>query len=116
MSTQPFEPKANTPLAKDLVQIGADPQAALEAIIQQRLAEEKARLEREAGVVKKDYHQFKKPKENPLPSMPQLRRFRTRRASSRLSGCTPRIPPHSYACTSSVACSWNRQWISGPIS
>ena len=64
MSTQPFEPKSNQPLAKDLVQIGADPQAALEAIIQQRLAEEKARLEREAGIQKKDYHHFKKPKEN----------------------------------------------------
>ena len=62
MSTQPFEPKP-TP-AKGLVQIGADPQAALEAIIQQRLAEEKARLEKEAGIKKTDYHHFKKPVEN----------------------------------------------------
>jgi hypothetical protein len=64
MSTQPFEPKPTPVPAKGLVQIGADPQAALEAIIQQRLAEEKARLEKEAGIKKTDYHHFKKPVEN----------------------------------------------------
>jgi predicted nucleotide-binding protein (sugar kinase/HSP70/actin superfamily) len=69
MSTQPFEPKASAPLGtgKDgLVQIGADPQSAIEQIIQQRLAEERSRLEREAGVQKKETHHFKKPSENPF--------------------------------------------------
>ena len=65
MSTQPFEPKP-TPLNPNLVQIGQDPQAALEQIIQARLAEERARLEREAGLQKKETHHFKKPAEKPF--------------------------------------------------
>jgi predicted nucleotide-binding protein (sugar kinase/HSP70/actin superfamily) len=54
MSTQPVEPK---PIGANLglVQI--------EQIIQQRLEEERARLEREHGVQKKQLHQFKKPVE-----------------------------------------------------
>src|SRR5579864_2547164 len=60
MSTQPMEPKPATPAG--LVQIGTH----IEDIIQQRLAEERLRLEREAGVVKRDLHQFKKPVEHPF--------------------------------------------------
>jgi predicted nucleotide-binding protein (sugar kinase/HSP70/actin superfamily) len=56
MSTQPMEPKPAPPVG--LVQI--------EDIIQQRLAEERARLERESGVVKREVHQFKKPVERPF--------------------------------------------------
>jgi len=56
MSTQPIEPKP-TPAA-GLVQI--------EQIIQQRLAEERARLENEAGIVKRDLHHFKRPVERPF--------------------------------------------------
>jgi len=46
MSTQTFEPKPS-PTA-NLVQIGSS----VEDVIQQRLAEERARLEKEAGLVK----------------------------------------------------------------
>jgi predicted nucleotide-binding protein (sugar kinase/HSP70/actin superfamily) len=46
-----------------LVQIGSDRDAAIETVIQQRLAEERARLEREAGIQKKELHHFKKPVE-----------------------------------------------------
>ncbi|HMC59992.1 MAG TPA: hypothetical protein VKJ01_12435, partial [Candidatus Solibacter sp.] len=60
MSTQPFEPKAMPPA--DLIQIGST----IEDTIQQRLAEERARLEREAGLVKREAHQFKKPVERPF--------------------------------------------------
>jgi hypothetical protein len=60
MSTQPFEPKATAPAS--LVQIGAS----VEDIIQQRLAEERARLEAEAGLVKREEHHFKKPVEKPF--------------------------------------------------
>jgi predicted nucleotide-binding protein (sugar kinase/HSP70/actin superfamily) len=60
MSTQPFEPKA-TALA-NLVQIGAS----VEDVIQQRLAEERARLEAEAGLAKRETHHFKKPVEKPF--------------------------------------------------
>src|SRR5579864_7922756 len=60
MSTQPMEPKPATPAG--LVQIGTH----IEDVIQQRLAEERARLEREAGVVKREVHQFKKPVEHPF--------------------------------------------------
>jgi predicted nucleotide-binding protein (sugar kinase/HSP70/actin superfamily) len=56
MSTQPIEPKPAPPVG--LVQI--------EDIIQQRLAEERARLESEAGVVKREVHQFKRPVERPF--------------------------------------------------
>jgi len=38
----------------------------IENVIQKRLAEERARLEREAGVVKRETHQFKKPVEHPF--------------------------------------------------
>src|SRR5579883_1174227 len=60
MSTQPVQPKANPPAG--LVQIGTS----IEDIIQQRLAEERARLEREAGVVKREVHHFKRPTEKPF--------------------------------------------------
>src|SRR5271168_3327035 len=60
MSTQPFEPKA-APSA-GLVQINSG----IEDVIQKRLAEERARLEREAGVVKRETQQFKKPVEHPF--------------------------------------------------
>src|SRR5215831_1905064 len=53
MSTQPIEPKPALPVG--LVQI--------EDIIQKRLAEERARLEREAGVAKREVHHFKRPVE-----------------------------------------------------
>ena len=38
----------------------------MEDAIQQRLAEERVRLELEAGLVKRDVHQFKKPLEKPF--------------------------------------------------
>ena len=60
MSTQPFEPKA-TPSA-GLVQINAS----IEDVIQKRMAEERARLEREAGLAKRELHQFKRPVERPF--------------------------------------------------
>jgi predicted nucleotide-binding protein (sugar kinase/HSP70/actin superfamily) len=52
--------------AGGLVQIGSNPDHAIEQIIQQRLAEERERLEREAGLQKKEVHQFKKPVEKPF--------------------------------------------------
>ncbi len=60
MSTQPFEPKAAPPpvLYRSI--------PASKSVIQKRLAEERARLEREAGVVKRETHQFKKPVEHPF--------------------------------------------------
>ena len=58
MSTQTVDPKPTTPL----VQIGTS----VEDAIQQRLAEERARLEQEAGLVKRDAHHFKKPQEKPF--------------------------------------------------
>ncbi len=60
MSTQPIQPKAAPPAG--LVQIGSS----VEEIIQQRLAEERARLEQEAGLPKKELHHFKKPAEKPF--------------------------------------------------
>jgi len=62
MSTQPLQPKP----APGLVQIGANSEAAIEAIIQARLAEERARLENEAGLQRKEAHHFKKPVEKPF--------------------------------------------------
>ena len=62
MSTQPVQPKS-APL-EGLVQIGAS----VEDVIQQRLAEERARLEREAGVIKREIHHFKRPTERPFTS------------------------------------------------
>ena len=56
MSTQQIEPKPAS--AAGLVQI--------EEIIQKRLAEERARLEQEAGLVKRELHHFKKPVERPF--------------------------------------------------
>src|ERR1041384_8762542 len=52
MSTQPFEPKVAPPA--NLVQIGAS----IEDVIQQRLAEERARLGGGAGLHKSDVHHF----------------------------------------------------------
>ena len=60
MSTQTFEPKP-APSA-GLVQIGSG----IEDVIQKRLAEERARLEREAGVAKREVHHFKRPVEHPF--------------------------------------------------
>ncbi len=62
MSTQPLP----RPTAPGLVQIGKSGEDAIEQIIQQRLAEERARLEREAGVQHKESHAFKKPVERPF--------------------------------------------------
>ena len=53
MSTQSIHPKAAPP--EGLVQIGTS----VEDVIQQRLAEERARLEHEAGLVKREVHQFR---------------------------------------------------------
>jgi len=57
MSTQPVEPKASS--AGTLVQIGTS----IEDIIQQRLREERERLEHEAGVAHHEAHHFKRPVE-----------------------------------------------------
>ncbi len=62
MSTQTFEPKP-THQPANLVQIGNP----IEDVIQQRLAEERARLEREAGVQQRDLHHFKRPRSGPSP-------------------------------------------------
>ena len=59
MSTQTVQPKG---IPENLVQIGSS----VEDIIQQRLAEERSRLEREAGLAKREVHHFKRPKERPL--------------------------------------------------
>jgi len=59
MSTQPVEPKIQP--SATLVQIGS-----VEDIIHRRLAEERARLEQEAGVAKRDVHHFKRPTERPF--------------------------------------------------
>jgi predicted nucleotide-binding protein (sugar kinase/HSP70/actin superfamily) len=56
MSTQPFQPIPTQP--GGLVQIGQ-----IEDTIQQRLAEERARLEQEAGLAKREVHHFKRPVE-----------------------------------------------------
>ncbi len=65
MSTQQVEPKPSTPVG--LVQIGPSNESPLtEDIIRQRLAEERARLEREAGLAKKEVHHFKRPVERPF--------------------------------------------------
>src|SRR5436309_13239494 len=57
MSTQTVDPKPQS--SANLVQIGST----IEDTIQQRLAEERARLEREAGVAKREVHHFKRPEE-----------------------------------------------------
>jgi predicted nucleotide-binding protein (sugar kinase/HSP70/actin superfamily) len=59
MSTQSVEPKAMP--SPNLVQIGS-----VEDIIQQRVAEERARLEQEAGIAHREVHQFKRPVEKPF--------------------------------------------------
>jgi predicted nucleotide-binding protein (sugar kinase/HSP70/actin superfamily) len=61
MSTQSVMPEVSP--SANLVQIGS---ATVEETIRQRLAEERARLEREAGLVHHDYDQFKRPKERPF--------------------------------------------------
>jgi len=60
MSTQPFEPKAAP--HPGLVQIGNN----IEDTIRQRLAEERARLELEAGITRRETHHFKRPVERPF--------------------------------------------------
>jgi predicted nucleotide-binding protein (sugar kinase/HSP70/actin superfamily) len=60
MSTQPFEPEVMP--SGNLVQIGSS----VEDVIQHRLAEERARLERESGIVKRELHHFKRPTERPF--------------------------------------------------
>src|SRR5581483_6077872 len=60
MSTQPMEPKVTQ--SPNLVQIGSS----IEDVIQQRLAEERARLEAEAGVQKREVHHFKRSQEMPF--------------------------------------------------
>ena len=55
MSTQAIEPKPTG----GLVQIHPD-----EDIIQHRIADERARLEREAGLAQREVHQFKRPTES----------------------------------------------------
>src|SRR5512140_3453509 len=57
MSTQTVDPKPQS--SANLVQIGST----IEDTIRQRLAEERARLEREAGVAKREVHHFKRPAE-----------------------------------------------------
>jgi predicted nucleotide-binding protein (sugar kinase/HSP70/actin superfamily) len=61
MSTQTVTPELSP--SANLVQIGS---ASIEETIRQRLAEERARLEREAGLVHHDHNQFKRPKERPF--------------------------------------------------
>ena len=97
MSTQTFEPKPSP--SANLVQIGS-----IEDVIQQRLAEERARLEKEAGLVKRDVHQFKKPRRTALhqgPTRPHhaaLRRpdLEAREAGPRRAG-RPGLPRRSRA-------------------
>ncbi len=63
MSTtgQPFSPSGG------LVQIGLSGQtSAVEEMIQRRIAEERARLEKEAGLDQKQVHHFKRPAERPF--------------------------------------------------
>ena len=55
MSTQPFEPKAAA--SAGLVQINSG----IEDVIQKRLAEERMRLELEAGVVKRETNSWRWP-------------------------------------------------------
>jgi predicted nucleotide-binding protein (sugar kinase/HSP70/actin superfamily) len=62
MSTQPVQPKPQA----NLVQISSSVEQSIEQIIQQRLAEERARLEREAGVSKREVHHFRRPEERPF--------------------------------------------------
>lgn len=64
MSTQPFEPRPNQHLG--LVNIAPSVEQSIEQIIQRRLAEERSRLEAEAGVERRDVHQFKRPVERPF--------------------------------------------------
>jgi predicted nucleotide-binding protein (sugar kinase/HSP70/actin superfamily) len=61
MSTQPFTPKPSA--HPGLVQIGSSIDDSLETLIQARLAEERLRLEQEAGIQQKEVHHFKKPLE-----------------------------------------------------
>ncbi len=60
MSTQTVMPELSAPT--NLVQIGAGAEEA----IQRRLAEERARLENEAGLHRHDPHHFKRPQEAPF--------------------------------------------------
>jgi predicted nucleotide-binding protein (sugar kinase/HSP70/actin superfamily) len=58
MSAQPINPKP----AADLVQIGGS----IEELIRQRVAEERARLEREMSLGRKEVHHYKRPVERPF--------------------------------------------------
>jgi predicted nucleotide-binding protein (sugar kinase/HSP70/actin superfamily) len=60
MSTQPVGPHSTPPVG--LVQIGQT----IEDTIQQRIAEERARLEQEAGLARREVHHFKRPVERPF--------------------------------------------------
>jgi predicted nucleotide-binding protein (sugar kinase/HSP70/actin superfamily) len=60
MSTQTVEPKPSPVMG--LVNIDSS----IEDVIRQRLAEERARLEREAAVAKHELHHFKRPVESPF--------------------------------------------------
>jgi predicted nucleotide-binding protein (sugar kinase/HSP70/actin superfamily) len=60
MSTQPVGPHSTPPVG--LVQI----RQSIEDTIQQRLAEERARLEQEAGLARREVHHFKRPVERPF--------------------------------------------------
>jgi predicted nucleotide-binding protein (sugar kinase/HSP70/actin superfamily) len=64
MSTQPVDPRPATPPA-GLVQIGGAP-SSIESIIQARLAEERLRLMKEAGLQEREKHHFKRPVERPF--------------------------------------------------
>ncbi|HYM10106.1 MAG TPA: hypothetical protein VEU62_05220 [Bryobacterales bacterium] len=62
MSTQPLPPASSPPPAgSGLVQIGSV--SSVESIIQARLAEERLRLMKEAGLREKQTHQFQRPQE-----------------------------------------------------
>jgi predicted nucleotide-binding protein (sugar kinase/HSP70/actin superfamily) len=58
MSTRPIDPAPSQP---GLVQIQS-----VEDLIQRRVAQERARLEREAGVARRETHHFKRPVERPF--------------------------------------------------
>ena len=63
MSTQPLDPRPAVPPA-GLVQIGSP--SSIESVIQARLAEERLRLMKEAGLQERAKHQFKRPVERPF--------------------------------------------------
>jgi predicted nucleotide-binding protein (sugar kinase/HSP70/actin superfamily) len=64
MSTQPLDPRPAVPPPAGLVQIGSP--SSIESVIQARLAEERLRLMKEAGLQERAKHQFKRPVERPF--------------------------------------------------